>query len=230
MAELRVVSTLALQRAFEQLAPEFTRQTGVTMRAEFKATAALVKEIREGAHADVAILTAEACAELDAERILSGSTLLVRSYIGVAVKAGAPHPDISTADAFIKTLLNARSLAYSRMGASGIYIKGLLERLGIAEQVNARATVVPSGFTAALAARGEVELALQQVSELLSVEGIELVGRLPEGVQETSLFSAGAFTDSQQPQAARDLVAFMHSQQAVPILERCGLEPIRDAG
>ena len=96
-----------------------------------------------------------------------------------AGKAGAPHPDISTKDAFINTLLNAKSLSYSLNGASGLYLKDLLVQLGVAEQVNAREIILDKGFTAELAATGQVDLALQQISELMSVSGIELVGRLP---------------------------------------------------
>ncbi len=226
MPELQVLSTLAVQRAVEQLSAEFIRSGGSPLRAEFKPTVTLMNQIRAGARADVAILTAEACAGLVADGVLSGSTDLVRSYIGMAVRAGQPHPDISTVDALINTLLNAKSVAYSRIGASGMYIKQLLDTLGIAEVVNAKATVVPDGYTAALAARGEVELAMQQVSELLTVEGIELVGLFPEGVQQPSVFSAGVFSSSSQGAAGQALIDFLRSSQARPVLERCGLEPM----
>ena len=118
------------------------------------------------------------------------------SLVGVAVKAGAARPDISSVEALKAALLQAKSIAYSRIGASGVFFAELIQRLGIADEVNAKATVIPSGFTAELAARGEVELAVQQVSELMLVPGIDIVGPLPPGAESVTMFTAGVLAGS----------------------------------
>ena len=125
------------------------------------------------------------------------------------------------------TLRAAPSLAYSAAGASGIFFAGLIERLGIATEVNARATVIPQGFTAALAARGEVALAIQQVSELLAIPGIEIVGRLPEGANTQAVFSAGIFANAGRgaPPAAAQALAWLTAAMDAPSLRQAGLEP-----
>ena len=107
----------------------------------------------------------------------------MRSLVGLAVKAGAPKPDIGTAEALKATLLAAQSIAYSRLGASGVFFAELIERLGIAEAVNAKATIIPSGLTGALVARGEAQMAVQQLSELMAVPGLDIVGPLPASLQ-----------------------------------------------
>jgi molybdate transport system substrate-binding protein len=232
MSQLSLVSTIALQRAIEQLSDAFARQSGCALKIEWAATAPLIDRIRAGERADVAVLTEQGALDLAQAGILlapgqpGGVVPLVRSYIGVAVKAGAPHPDISSFDAFVNTLLTASSIAYSKAGASGLHMKDFLEKNGIAELVNARATVLAQGFTSALAASGQVQLAIQQVSELLSVEGIEIVGRLPEGAQSPSIFSAGVFKDSALAGTGAAFLDFLRSAQARPVLERCGLEPL----
>ena len=146
MADIHIFSTMAVQRAIKLIEPGFTAFSGCTLRTEFASTADLRDRIQGGESADVAILTEEWIAGLmhsgKLAQGMDGGTALVRSYIGMAVKAGAPHPDISTKDAFINTLLNAKSLSYSRNGASGLYLKDLLVQLGVAEQVNARKIIL----------------------------------------------------------------------------------------
>ena len=230
MADIHIFSTMAVQRAIKLIEPGFTAFSGCTLRTEFASTADLRDRIQGGESADVAILTEEWIAGLmhsgKLAQGMDGGTALVRSYIGMAVKAGAPHPDISTKDAFINTLLNAKSLSYSRNGASGLYLKDLLVQLGVAEQVNARAIILNKGFTAELAATGQVDLALQQISELMSVSGIELVGRLPDGVQLTTIFAAGIFATSPQRNYADQFIQFCRLPSARQIFEHCGLEPV----
>ena len=119
-----------------------------------------------------------------------------------------------------------RSIAYSRIGASGIFFARLIEQLGIADEVNAKATVIPSGFTAELAARGEVELAVQQVSELMVVPGVDVVGPLPIELQQPAMFSAGVFADSDEREGAARFVQFLTSAAAAPTLQAAGLEPV----
>lgn len=226
MSELRVLATMGVQGPFQAFGPEFEAAHGVTLAAEFMPTVRLLERIRAGEHGDVAILTAEAVDALIKEGVLTGRTDLARSFIGVAVKAGAPHPDISDADAFIATLRNSASLAMSQAGASGIYMAGLLERLGLADELRAKTTILSSGFTASLAASGAVELAIQQVSELRVVDGVEIVGRIPSALGGETVFSAGPFSDAPNAAMGRQLIAALSDPSRASLYERCGLEPI----
>ncbi len=146
--------------------------------------------------------------------------------MGLAVKVGAPKPAIGSRADLTAALLAANSIAYSRIGASGVFFAGLIQRLGIADQVNAKATIIPQGFTAELAANGTCALAVQQVSELMMVPGIEVVGPLPADVQSPTLFSGSVFGRSTQRDAAADFLAFLASAAAAPHLTASGLEPI----
>lgn len=189
---MKIFSTLAVAVLLRPLAPD----------AVYEPTARLLARIEAGERADLAFLTAEAVAALQASGVLVSGRDVARSFVGLAVPAGAPRPDISTVEALRAALLAAPSIAYSRAGASGIFFAGLIERLGIAEAVNAKATIIPQGFTAELAARGAVALAVQQVSELKAVAGVEIVGRLPEGANVGAMFSAGVFAGAAPGSAA----------------------------
>jgi molybdate transport system substrate-binding protein len=150
-------------------------------------------------------------------------TDIARSFVGVAVKAGAPKPDITTVEQFKATLLKARTVAYSKIGASGIFFAGLLDRLGIAEAV--RSLIVPSGFTAERLITGEADLAIQQISELMMVPGIDVVGALPPDIQTVAIFSGGLLTRSSHPEYATALLRSLASPAIAPVLQRTGLEP-----
>src|SRR3712207_5452038 len=225
---VEVVSTLALMGVLRELAPGYERATGTRIAAAFAPTAALLERIGAGEAPDLAILTAAAVDELTRDGVLSadGRVDLARSVVGVAVRAGAPKPDIGSAEAFTRALLDARSVAYSRAGASGILFAGLIRRLGIADQVNAKATVIPSGLTGELAAKGEAEIAVQQVSELMEVPGIDIVVPLPAELDAVTVFSGAPFAGSSRPGAGSALLAFLSSPGAAPIYGRKGLEPL----
>jgi molybdate transport system substrate-binding protein len=150
---------------------------------------------------------------------------LARSFVGIAVKAGAAHPGIATERALRATLLNARSVAYSRIGASGIFFAQLIERLGIAPEINARACISPSGFTAERLLSGEADLAVQQISELKQVTGIEVVGPIPRELQIPAIFSAGRMAASPRAAQSDALLKFLASSQVAPVLRESGLEP-----
>lgn len=200
-----------------------TLKLGAEIR--FDPTARLLAAIAEGARADIAILTDAGIEALTAQGVLAAGTRrdLAHSYVGLAVKRGAAHPDIGTVEALRATLLSAPSLAYSRAGASGIFFAELIERLGIAAEVNAKATVIPHGFTAELAARGEVAIALQQVSELMAVEGVDIVGKLPEGANTCAIFSGAVFAGAASGAAALlDRIAGAMTPEA---LHAGGLDP-----
>src|ERR1700687_4818431 len=190
---VRVLSTLALMGAVRGLAGRYQAAGGARIDADFAPTLGLLDRLRGGETADVVILTKQALDDLAADgSVVAASCVdLARSFVGIAVKAGAAHPDIATEAALRATLLGARAVAYSRIGASGIFFAELIERMGIASEINARATIVPQGFTAEQLGTGEAELAVQQLSELKQVKGIEVVGPIPLDLQSPAVFSAG---------------------------------------
>jgi molybdate transport system substrate-binding protein len=224
---IRVLSTLALKGAVRSLAGRYEAASGVRIDADFAPTLALLDRLRGGEAADVVILTREGLAELAREgRVAPDSCIdLARSHVGLAVQAGAPHPDIATEPAFCAALLGARSVAYSRIGASGILFAQLIERLGIAPAINARAVVIPSGFTAERLVTGEADLAVQQISELMQVAAIEVVGPIPRALQIPAVFSAGRIAASADVDQADRLLRYLASPEVAPVLRDCGLEP-----
>jgi molybdate transport system substrate-binding protein len=223
---VRLLSTLALKGAVGHLADRYQAATGARIDADFAPTLGLLKRLREGETADVVILTREGLEELVNEGSVTAASCLdlARSYVGIAVKAGAGHPDIATEAALSATLLAARSVAYSRIGASGIFFAQLIERLGIASEINAKATVT-SGFTADRLIMGEADLAVQQISELKQVAGIEVLGPIPRELQTAAVFSAGAMVASPRAAQAEQLLRFLASPEVAPVLRDSGLEP-----
>jgi molybdate transport system substrate-binding protein len=184
--------------------------------------------LQRGERADVVILAAEALDDLVRQgKVVAGSRVdLVRSVIGMAVRAGAPKPDISSLDAFVKTVLAAKSIAYSA-SASGTYLSTeLFPRLGIAEQVKGKSRRIESERVAAVVARGDAEIGFQQISELKPIAGIDLVGPLPPELQQFTVFSAGIVVGSKEPEAARSLIKFLASPEAAPAITASGMEPL----
>jgi len=174
----------------------------------------------------VLILTREGLDELVGERAVAAASKvdLARSWVGIAVKAGQPHPDISNAAALRATLLAARSVAYSNIGASGIYFAGLIEKMGIASEINAKATIT-AGFTAERLNTGEADLAVQQLSELKQVAGNEVVGPIPRELQTPAVFTAGRMASSQKVAQADAILRYLASPEVAPVLRESGLEP-----
>lgn len=157
-----------------------------------------------------------------------GEVDLVRSRIGLAVKAGAPKPDISSIEGLKQALLKAKSIAYSD-SASGVYVSGeLFQRLGIAAEVAPKSTMIPGTPVGLAVARGEAEIGFQQISELLPIAGIRLVGPIPEPVQKITIFSAGISTTSKSPEEARKLIDYLASSKAWRAIRRSGVEPVAD--
>jgi molybdate transport system substrate-binding protein len=224
---VRLLSTLAFKGAVLRLAGPFEATTGIGIDTDFAPTVGLLQRLRSGENADLLILTREGLDEVAQEgRVATDSrTDLARSYVGIAVLAGAARSDIATPAALRATLLAARSVAYSRTGASGIFFAQLIERLGIAAEINARATITPSGFTAERLVSGEADLAVQQISELKQVAGIEVVGPIPLELQVAAVFSAGLATAAARPVEARRLLNFLASAQVASVLRETGLEP-----
>ena len=224
---VRLLSTLALQGAFARLGAQFEAVRGIQVAADFAPTVALLPRLRGGEPADLVILTREGLDQLAEEgRVVAKSrTDLARSYVGVAVKAGMPHPDIATPEALRASLLAARSVAYSRIGASGIYFAQLITQLGIAADINAKGTIVAAGLTAERLISGEADIAIQQISELKQVEGIDVVGPIPPALQTPSVFSAGLMADARRPVEAERLLRYLASAEVAPVLRESGLEP-----
>ena len=227
MDTVRMLSTLGLMGAMRTLSSAYEAASGARIDADYAPTQALLKRLRDGEPADLVILTREGLDAVIAEgRVAADSAAdLARSYVGIAVRAGTAHPDIATEGALRTTLLGARSVAYSRLGASGIYFAELIVRMGIAAEINAKATIVEQGFTAERLVSGEADLAVQQISELKQVEGIEVVGPVPHGLQTPALFSAGRMTSAKNSAGADRLLRHLASPEVAPVLRQSGLEP-----
>jgi molybdate transport system substrate-binding protein len=224
---VRVLSTLALMGAVRSLAGRYQASSGARIDADFAPTLGLLERLRGGESADVVILTKQALDDLAAKGIVVAASCadLARSFVGVAVKTGAGHPDIATEAALRRALLGARSVAYSRIGASGILFAQLIERMGIASEINARARIIPSGFTGELLVTGEAELAVQQISELKQVAGVEVVGPIPHHLQTPAVFSAGRLSVSKRLVQSDALLKYLASPEVAPVLRESGLEP-----
>ncbi|WP_314950369.1 substrate-binding domain-containing protein [Bradyrhizobium cosmicum] len=227
MEKIRMLSTLGLMGAMPSLSSAFEASTGIHVDADFAPTLALLKRLRDGEAADLVILTREGLDEMIGEgRVVAGGAAdLARSFVGIAVRAGQAHPDIGNESALRKTLLAARSVAYSRLGASGVYFAQLIVRIDIAAEINAKAVIVEQGFTAERLLSGEADLAVQQISELKQVEGIEIVGPIPHELQMPAVFSAGRMAHAKHAEAADRLLRYLASSEAVPVLRQSGLEP-----
>ncbi|HTP93428.1 MAG TPA: substrate-binding domain-containing protein, partial [Xanthobacteraceae bacterium] len=214
-----------MQGLLTEVALLFEHGNAAKVELRFGLTSALKKEIEQGAVFDIALLPRpDIDALTKAGRIAPGSTAdIARSSIGVAVRVGAAKPDIATADAFKRTLLQARSITYSD-GPSGIYIGGLIDRLGIGQQIKPK-TRLTTGPVAELVAAGEAEIGIQQIVAILPIKGAELVGPLPADLQNVIIYAAGLAAGIEDGAAARAFLAFMATPDAVRIIRAKGLEP-----
>jgi molybdate transport system substrate-binding protein len=236
-AEIRVMISGGLTAAFNAVVPEFERTTGhkvITAYGPSMGTTpnAIPVRLQRGEPADVLILVGYALGDLMKQgKVVADSRVdLVRSKIGVAVKAGAPKPDISSADALKRALLAAKSVAYSD-SASGVYISTeMFQKLGIADEMKDKARKIPATPVAEIVAHGEAEIGFQQISELKPVAGIEIVGPLPEELQKVTVFSAGIARVSKEPDAGKALIRFLASPAARDAIVGSGLEPITPGG
>jgi molybdate transport system substrate-binding protein len=230
MAELTVYSSIGMRSAAEQLFRKFEKENSCPLAVTWGTAPMLVARIEAGETADVLILSH---AGIDALRkqgkIAAGSDVtLAGSGVAIAVKAGAPKPDISTPEALKATLLKARSIAYSEPsagGASGVYFAKLLERMGIAEQMKPKTKFPPAGgFSGELLLTGEAELAVQQKPELLHVAGIEIVGFLPGDLNVVTEFAAATMAGSKNAEMGRALIQSLRSGEAAAVFRAKGLD------
>ena len=225
---IRVLASHSSFTVLDALAPEFERVSGREVAVEAVGAKAMYARIRGGETADIVVLGTAEVDELAALGIVAAGSrrLIARSRVGLAVRAGAPRPDISTVEAFKHALLNARSIAHTEHGRSGMYVRSLLERLGIAEQMKSRIVTRPGGYIARVVASGEAEIALQVIVELLAVPGVDVVGPLPDEIQQVFETAAGVFAASKQPAAADALIRFLLAPASAGAFREKGLEPV----
>jgi molybdate transport system substrate-binding protein len=228
-AEFKVLASGGFRAAYLALLPGFENVTGHKAITTWGASIgnspnSIPARLQRGEVADVVILTGDSIDQLTKQgKVIAGSRVdLANSTIGVAVRAGTPKPDINSIDALKRAVLNAKSIAYSS-SASGVYLRGLFERLGIASQIIARE--VSEEPVAAVVARGEAALGFQQISELLPVSGIDFVGPLPAEIQEVTVFSAGIAATAKELGAAKALIKFLSAPESAPVIKRTGMDP-----
>jgi molybdate transport system substrate-binding protein len=233
-AEIKVVTSGAFTAAYLELVPEYEGATHNKLETEFGPSMgtthnAIPVRLERGEAIDVVIMAAPALADLiNQGKVRADSRVdLVRSKIGMAVKAGAPKPDISTVDALKRTLLAAKSIAYSD-SASGVYLSSeLFPKLGIADQIKGKTVKIEADPVGGVVASGRIEIGFQQISELRPVKGIDIVGELPPGAQRVTVFAAGIPATSKQPEAAKTLIQWLASPAAYPVIKKSGLEPAK---
>lgn len=232
--EIKVLSTTAMKMVFEALAPRFASETGNRLEVSLGPSLVLEKRLAEGEAADVAIVTAAGAADLVARgKLIAGSLVEVaRSLIGVAVPKGAPRPDLSSVDGFKRSLLAAKSIALSKPvggGASGAHMAKVFEQLGITAAMTAKAKYGAggaAGLAGLVVLRGEADIGIQQMAELIAVDGIDVVGPLPAALQGATMFTAGVVASAAHPAAARAAIAFLATPAAKDVIKAKGLVAI----
>jgi molybdate transport system substrate-binding protein len=225
--EIRVLSTQATEEAYRELVPQFEKASGHKVSTIFTGTLDLQKRIAAGETYDLIIMAGPAIDDfIKSGTIVPGSRVdLAKSGVGVGVRAGAPKPDIGSTEAFKKTLLAAKSIGYST-GPSGVYVTGLFQRLGIADQIKGKLKQTPTGvFVGSIVASGEAEIGVQQVSEMSHFPGVDYVGPLPADIQQITVFSSGLQVGAKQVDAANAWVKFLTAPAAASAFKSRGLEP-----
>lgn len=232
-AEVRVMISGGLSAAYKALVPEFERATGHKVLTAYgpsmgTTTNAIPVRLERGEPADVLIMVGYALEDLAKKgKVAAGTSVdLVKSPIGVAVKSGTPKPDISTADAVKQALLAAKTIAYSD-SASGVYVSTeMFDRLGIRDAMQGKARKIPATPVGEIVAHGEAEIGFQQISELKPVQGIDIIGPLPDELQKITVFSAGIASVSKEPDAGKALIKFLGSPEARGEIVKSGMDPI----
>jgi molybdate transport system substrate-binding protein len=225
-AEITVLAGMGVISGVSDLAPAYEKLTGHTVTVKFEQAAAMNQMINSGAPADIAALQPEQVDTFITQgKMVAGTkTNFAQAGVGVAIKTGAPRPDISTAEAFRNAMINARSIGYSQAG-SGLIAAKVMEKLGIADQLKSKTKFINGLPVAEAVAKGEVEIGLQQINVIIPVEGADYIGPLPKELQDTVRFAAGVLTASKQKDLARAFLNFIVSADAGPLLRRSGMEP-----
>jgi molybdate transport system substrate-binding protein len=226
--QIKVLSTHAVVEVLRELVPDFERQNGAKLCLAYNPAAVIKREIAAGAAFDIAIVTRSVLDELIAQGSIIRETCrnLARCGLGLAVRAGAPKPDISTVENFKRALLAAKSIVRSRDGTSGQYFEGLLDHLGIGDKVRPKIVIGLAGRIAELVARGKAEMAVQQVPELVPVKGTDFVAPFPTELQLSTDFAVGVATSSKVREAAQAFVDLLAAPSSAPLFKAKGLEPI----
>ncbi len=224
-AEIKVIASNAVREPYRELVPAFEKITGNRVTIDWGGTVDIVKRVAGGEIADIIIIPAERIDDFIKQGRIVNRIDLARSGVGVAVRAGAPRPDVSSVAALRNTLLAAKSIVLSS-GPSSVYLPTLFQKMGIADELKPKIIKIGPGLPVGeTVARGEGEIGFTQMSELMSVKGVDYLGPLPPGVQFTTVFSAGLHAAAPAPDAARALLKFLTSPQAAPALESHGMEP-----
>jgi molybdate transport system substrate-binding protein len=226
-AEIKVLCIPGIKAAFDELMPQFERIAGLKVAIRYEIYAGQKKEIESGDF-DVAIFANSQIEEMNKQgRVVAGSNAdIARTSIGVAVRKGAPRPNIEGEEAFKSTLLAAKSITYTKESSTGVYITRLLERLGIADTIKDKLKLQPGGsMTTPAVARGEAELGIVLVSDILATPGVDLVGPLPEALQNHVMQTAALAATAKQPAAGVALIKFLSNAAAGPVFKSKGLEP-----
>lgn len=228
-AEIKVWTARAFATVLAEIGPQFERTTGHKVTVTSGLPAEFVNRINAGETFDIIITGTPPLDQLikESKIIAETRTHIARSGIGVEVRAGAPKPDISSVESFKRALLNAKSIAYLKDVGSGIYVARLLEQLGIAEAIKSKVTRPESDIVSELVAKGEVELGLIVITQILTTPGVELVGPLPPEIQSYVSFTAGIGTNSKVTEPAKDLIKFLTGPTAVPVIKAQGMEPAK---
>ena len=226
-AEVTVIASTAMREVMDELVPMFERASGNKVAISFLSGSLLPVKVKEGAQADVVVTTPATIDDLVAAGKVVANTRVdfVRSGAGVAVRAGAPKPNVATPDALKAGLLAAKSVGYSQ-GPSGVHFMSVLERLGITDQVKAKGVVPPLGTrVGTLIAEGKAEIGVQQITELLQIPGIDFVGPLPKDLQANIIYATATPVSAKEKAGAAALVKFLSSEPALPVIRKVGLEP-----
>jgi len=229
-ADLKVFTSVALTNALNEIAPIFEQKTGNKLTISYDLAAVQKTRIIDGERADVIILTRAMMDELAKQNKLTPGNIvnIAGTPVALAARAGAPKPDITTAETFKQTLLSARSISYAdpaKGGLSGVVASRAIERLGIAEQMKSKTTLVPGAQSPDLVAKGEVELGIAQASEIVPIAGTQLVGPLPGELGSITQFSGGIGAESASANASKALIDFLAGQEAGAHFKAKGFEP-----
>jgi molybdate transport system substrate-binding protein len=229
-AEIKVLSSNATKTLLEDIAPMFEKASGHKVTLGFGTSQQVAKRVEAGEAADLVVITPEAIDRLVKDgKVVAGSNVeIARSLIGIAVRRGAPHPDIRTPDALKKTLLAAKSVTFSAPAtgaSSGVHTEKMFERLGIAAEMKAKYVLGDGSSTGPIVARGEAEMAIQQISALKPYSGVEIVGPLPDELQLVTILSAGIGAAGQSRAAVQEMVRYFGTPEAIAVLQAKGLDP-----
>jgi molybdate transport system substrate-binding protein len=227
-AEIKILTVVPLKASLDELGPQFERATGHKLVITYAGSSALIKQFDAGETFDVALVWPAMIDRLlkEGKVVAATRTGIARVAIGVAVKKGAPKPDISTAEAFKRTLLNTKSISLSAEGASGTYVAALVERLGIAVEVKPKLRPVPGGpLVVGPVAKGEVEIAIISIPYIVDEPGADLVGPVPAELQQYTVYTAGVGAGSSQPDAGKALIKYLTTPAAASVIRSKGLDP-----